>query len=160
MTSVENTDRPSDDLAELRRTVSWLAAREQIRDVPLAYARGIDARDFDASRAQFADGCQIDGTLNQAPIEEYWPNLVEGVRRFPATMHFMGNQYVDVEPGATTGFVETYAVATHIEDPDRPERDLVMGVRYCDDVERRGDRWLIVRRRVFAQWVRGPLPGT
>ena len=45
-------------------------------------------------------------------------------------MHFMGNQYVEVEPGADTGFVETYAVAYHMEAAESGREDLVMGVRY------------------------------
>ena len=81
-----------------------------------------------------------------------------GVLAFEATMHFMGNQYVDLEPGADTGFVETYAVAYHMEAPDSGREDLVMGVRYQDDVARDGDGWLIVNRVAKPVWVRGPLP--
>ena len=36
--------------------------------------------------------------------------------------------------------------------------DLVMGVRYCDDVARAGDDWRIVHRSVSLMWARGPLP--
>ena len=33
-----------------------------------------------------------------------------------------------------------------------------MGVRYCDDVARDGDDWIIVKRVAIPVWVRGPLP--
>ena len=73
-------------------------------------------------------------------------------------MHFMGNQYVELEPGADAGFVETYAVAYHMEAKDNGRDDLVMGVRYRDDVARDGTGWKIVKRHAIPVWVRGPLP--
>jgi len=73
-------------------------------------------------------------------------------------MHFMGNQYVDLEPGADTGFVETYAVAYHMEAAGNGRDDLIMGVRYQDTVARDGDGWLIINRVAKPVWVRGPLP--
>lgn len=145
-------------LAHLERTVRWLKDVELIKSVPQRYALGIDTRDFDASRAMFRDDCHVEGTLVTAPIDEYWPGLCDGVRKYHATMHFMGNQYVDLVEGADEGSVETYAVAYHIEADDSPIDDLVMGVRYQDTVARAGDDWKIVRRRAVRQWVRGPLP--
>ena len=73
-------------------------------------------------------------------------------------MHFMGNQYVDLEPGADAAFVETYAVAYHMEAADSGRDDLIMGVRYQDTVARDGDGWLIINRVAKPVWVRGPLP--
>jgi hypothetical protein len=46
-------------------------------------------------------------------------------------------------------------------EPDESEiPDLVMGVRYRDDVARVGDSddWKISARNVVNQWTRGPLP--
>jgi SnoaL-like protein len=137
-------------------TVQWLVDREQIRDLPLAYARGIDARDFAVARAVFADDAYVAGTRHQAPIDAYWASLTPGVETYAATLHFMGNQYVALEIGADVGEVEAYAVAYHVADPDDPSGDLTMGVRYVDAVERRGGAWIIAGRRVHQQWLRGP----
>lgn len=136
-------------------TVQWLRDRELIREVPQRYAFGVDRRDFAIVRACFTDDCYVSGSRNAAPIEEYLATLEPGVRHYPSTLHFMGNQYVDVEPGADTGHVETYAVAYHMPDDGN---DLVMGVRYCDDVRRVGDGWLICARTAVPQWVRGDFP--
>lgn len=143
---------------DIETTVQWLVDRELIKQVPYDYAHGLDTRDFPASRAQFADDCQIVGSISSGPIDEYWPPLVEGVKAYQATMHFMGNQFVDHQPGSTTASIETYAVAYHIEAPETGLPDLVMGVRYCDTLEKRDGRWLIVNRRAYPHWVRGPLP--
>ena len=145
-------------LDAIERTVRWLKDVEIIKSVPQRYAYGIDTRDFDAARAMFRDDCFVEGTLQTAPIDDYWPGLADGVRQYHATLHFMGNQLVQLEEGADEGFVETYAVAYHIEAADSKIDDLVMGVRYQDTVAREGDDWRIVRRKTVPQWVRGPLP--
>ena len=146
------------DLAEVARTVRWLRDRALIGALPQRYARGLDTRDFDAARAVFRDDCRVKGSVHEDDIDPYWAQLVPGVRAYEATMHFMGNQYVDVEPGADTGFVETYAVAYHMEPADSGRADLVMGVRYQDTVARDGDGWLIANRVAKPVWVRGPFP--
>lgn len=146
------------DLAALERTVRWLKDVELIKSVPQRYAHGLDTRDFPASRAMFRDDCFVEGSINTAPIDEYWAPLIAGVAKYHATMHFMGNQFVTLEEGADEGFVETYAVAYHIEADGSPYPDLVMGVRYLDTVARSGDDWVISKRRAIPHWVRGPLP--
>jgi 3-phenylpropionate/cinnamic acid dioxygenase small subunit len=146
------------DVSELATTVAWLKDRELIKDLAQRYARNVDKRDWKAVRACFADDCYVKGTIAEDPIDEYMTGLAPGVEAYMATMHFMGNQYIDLEPGADTGSVETYAVAYHLEEPGNGIDDLFMGVRYCDDVRRDGDDWIIASRRVFLQWHRGPLP--
>jgi hypothetical protein len=145
--------------ADLATTVQWLRDRELISALPQRYAHGLDTRDFERARAVFRDDCMVKGSRAEGPIDPYWEGLREGVLGFDATMHFMGNQYVEVEPGANTGFVETYAVAYHMEPAGSARDDLIMGVRYQDEVARDGDGWLITKRVVIPVWVRGPFPG-
>jgi hypothetical protein len=146
------------DLEELARTVQWLRDVEEIKMVPQRYARGLDTKDFDSARAQFSDDCFVTGSLNQDHIDPYWAKLIPSVEVYQATMHFMGNQFVDHEPGSDTAFVETYAVAYHLERPGTGLPDLTMGVRYQDTLGRRGDGWVITARTSIPQWYRGPLP--
>ncbi len=144
--------------SDLEKTVRWLKDVQLIKSVPQRYAYGLDTRDFASSRALFRDDCFVRGSINTAPIDQYWEPLVAGVQKYHATMHFMGNQFVKLDEGADIGFVETYAVAYHIEAEGSPHADLVMGVRYQDDVARNGDDWIITVRRAIPHWVRGPLP--
>jgi len=141
---------------DLAANVRWLRDRELIRELPQRYALGIDTDDWRAVAAVFHPECQVQGTLQSAGIAEYLEALEPGVKQYHATLHFMGNQYVSVD--GDRGHVETYAVAYHIEAEDSPLPDLVMGVRYQDDVVRDGDTWKILRRNVVKQWHRGPLP--
>ena len=154
MTDAPDPSNPGD----LARTVQWLRDKALVEALPQRYAHGLDTRDFDRARAVFRDDCTVKGSLVEAPIDPYWASLIPGVRAYEATMHFMGNQYAELEPGADTGFVETYAVAYHMEAAGNGREDLVMGVRYRDDVARDGAGWLIVKRHAIPVWVRGPLP--
>jgi hypothetical protein len=140
----------------LEDDVRWLKDRELIRDLPQVYAHGVDTRDWKKVRSVFGDDCHVDGMMGSLPIDGYLEKLRPGVEAYPATLHFMGNQYVRID--GDRGHVETYAVAYHMEAEGSPHPDLVMGVRYLDDVARRGEGWRIVRRSTIRQWHRGPFP--
>lgn len=105
----------------------------------------------------FHPDCVVAGTQGAKAIDRYLKLLEPGVRQYHATMHFMGNQYVRVDGDG--GHVETYAVAYHMEAEESPIEDLLVGVRYQDDVVRVGNEWKISRRIVIRQWHRGPMPG-
>ena len=52
----------------------------------------------------------------------------------------------------------SYAVAYHIHQPELNLADLVMGLRYQDQVERTSKGWWIVAREAAHQWLNGPAP--
>ena len=91
-------------------------------------------------RSCFRDGAVVEGSRMTGPVDVYLRDLEPAVARYAATMHFMGNQLVDVE--GDTGRCETYAVAYHwavlpAGTPD--EGNLVMAVRYLDSTVRVGE---------------------
>jgi hypothetical protein len=45
-----------------------------------------------------------------------------------------------------------------MEAADSPIDDLVLALRYQDDVVRVGEGWKIIRRNTVKQWHRGPFP--
>jgi len=141
--------------------IAILWAERCIRRLVVRYARGIDRRDWDLVRSCFADDAFIDGSRWSLPIDEYFPQLRTGVERFPSTMHFLGNQLVDIDEDGQAGHIETYAIAHHWRgDPAgaaHPE-NLVMGVRYQDDVRQAAQGWAVVRRSVTVDWRTGPYP--
>jgi hypothetical protein len=63
-------------------------------------------------------------------------------------MHLMANQLIDLS--GDQAHSETYAVAYH----RGRTGELVVGVRYLDDLVRRGGRWFICRRVVALDWQR------
>ena len=149
---------PTGDAATLR----WLRDRELIGDLPQRYAHGIDTDDWEEVASVFHSECEVEGTLRTAPIRSYLEALEPGVKQYEATLHFMGNQYFELPLGGEPdrARVETYAVAHHLEAPGSPHPDLIMGVRYCDEVVWVAglEDWRIIHRKVVKQWHRGPLP--
>ena len=127
--------------------------RAHVTDVPLLYARGVDRRDWGLVRSCFSDDAFVDGTRSTGPVDAYLAELRPGVERWAATMHVMANQLASVEGDRAS--LETYAVAFHwAEAPaGTPHPDnLIVGVRYHDELARQGDRWVITRRVVSGDW--------
>jgi SnoaL-like domain len=148
-------------MADLETMVQELRDRDEIARLIRTYAHGIDRRDWSLVRSCFSDDAEAQGSRSTGPIEPYLAEVRPGVEFYPTTMHFMGNQLIELD--GDTARVETYAVAYHWKDEvagtDHPE-NLVVGVRYLDTVQRRNERWRITRRQVAPDWRTGPYPQT
>ncbi len=143
---------------DVESTVRWLKDRELIKEVPQRYARGIDRIDFDMVRSAFHPDCQIYGTVISGDLDPYLDWTEKELHKFESTLHFMGNQYIDLEEGADEGHIETWAVAYHMRPEDSDVGDLILGLHYCDDVARFDEGWLITARTARPQWTRGAFP--
>jgi hypothetical protein len=141
----------ADRLDALERAVGDLIDQTAIKETLLRYANGVDRRDFDAVRSCFVEGAVIHGSLGDASIEDYCHKLSVELRQYRRTMHFIGNQYVDIRGDSAT--LQTYAVAFHFVDTEPSPRDLVVGVRYADEFVRSNSSWLVLQRRVEADFV-------
>jgi len=148
-------------MPDLETMVRELRDRDQIARLIRSYARGVDRRNWDLVRSCFADDAVAHGSRTTGPIGPYLDALIPGVEYFPTTMHFMGNQLVELD--GDTAQVETYAVAYHwkgdVAGAEHPE-NLVVGVRYHDTLRRHADGWVIAARRVDGDWRTGPYPET
>jgi len=137
----------------LDERVQELWDRDRVAQLPMRYARGVDRRDWALVRSCFADEATVAGTRSSGPVDVYLAELRPAVERFASTMHVMANQLVDIS--GDRGEIETYAVAFHWagEPAGSPHPDnLVVGVRYHDEVRRVRDGWVIDRRRVSGDW--------
>jgi hypothetical protein len=137
-------------------TVRWLRDRELIKDLYARYAYGIDSADMDLVRSVFHPDCVVVGTLEAGSLSDYLDGIEQGVLMYDATMHFKGNQYVEIN--GDEGFVETWVIGYHIEAPGSPIDSLVLALRYKDEVARIGGDWKITRREAAEQWHTGPFP--
>jgi SnoaL-like domain len=144
------------DADDLEANVRWLRDLELIRALPQRYAFGVDTSDFEIVRSVFHPDCTVVGTLEDGPLEPYLEGIEEGLQQWAATMHFMINQYVTVD--GDTGHVETWSLAHHMEADGSPIDDLILALRYQDDVVRVGDDWKIIRRNAVKHFHRGPFP--
>lgn len=160
---------------------SWerLGDEQAIRDVLARYWRGIDRRDPELVLGTYHPGAYDDHGYFKGPVEGFVETLTPGVwSYFVNTQHFAGNIQIDFA-SADRARAESYAVAHHIRfDDERPGatstvaaragqapanasrvgaptgQDLVWGLRYVDDFERRGGEWRIARRVCAWDWHR------
>jgi ketosteroid isomerase-like protein len=126
-----------------------LTDREDVRDVLLAYARGVDAKDLARVAACFTSDAAYDGALGTGTIADALGALDGAMRRYAATVHRIGNQAVDVD--GDRAHSEADCLAEHVL-PDG--RHVLVAVRYRDDLVRDAAGWRIARRAVTTLWRR------
>jgi len=129
-----------------------LLDRAAIRDVLLRYARGVDRRDLHLVAACFMANAAYEGALGNGTVETALAALPQRLQRYERTMHFMGNQLIEVHGDAATS--ETYAIAYHQLTTDGAPKLLTVGIRYLDDLVRHDGTWRICRRVVQREWER------
>lgn len=137
-------------------SLQWLADLEELRRLGQRYARAIDAHDIDAVGALFHPEGVVDGMAGTKPVPAY----LEGLRSAPAVfeggMHVLGEALIDLEPGADTANLDTYATVYQLRGQGEPARDLVLGMRYLDQVVRHRGTWVIRHRQAKLLWRRTP----
>jgi len=133
-------------------TVRELLDRAQIRDLLARYARGVDRRDLELVRSCFTEDAAYEGALSTTDIAHALATLRESLERYTTTMHFLGNQSIELDGDAAHS--ETCAIAYHRTPREGGAQDLVLGVRYRDDLVRERGRWRICRRHAVCDWQR------
>ena len=136
-----------------------LADRQAISDVVLNYCRGIDRLNRDlVARCFHHDATDTHGSF-QGTIQEFIDWAFGLLAKYDSTMHLVANHLATVNGDAAVA--ETYGIAYHRSiDPD-PRRNLTVGFRYIDRLERRdGGPWRIAKRVATTEWVTAPSPGS
>jgi hypothetical protein len=138
---------------------SELLDKQAIHEVILRYCRAIDRLDEAGVRACFHPGATDTHGSFHGTVDEFVAWAFGLLRRYDATMHLVANHLTTVRGAAAVA--ETYGIAHHRSaDPD-PKRNLTIGFRYLDRLDRRdGGPWLISRRIATTEWVRAPGIGT
>ncbi|MEX2268308.1 MAG: nuclear transport factor 2 family protein [Acidimicrobiia bacterium] len=131
-----------------------LVAQQEIRDVLIRYTRGIDRMDPELVRSTYWPGAYDDHGAFQGTVEGFIDWVQEVLAYFDTTMHFIGNQLVEVD--GDTAHAESYCVANHRRRARDGEEghDLVIGLRYVDRLERRDSEWRIADRKCVFDWTR------
>jgi hypothetical protein len=143
--------------------VDELIARAAIHDVVLRYCRGIDRLDRDLVRSCYhADATDEHGSFSGG-VEAYLDWVFRLVPKYDATQHLVANHLAEFGAGGAAAGVavaETYGVSVHVTAGGPPTRNLIVGFRFVDRFEDRGDGWRIAARYATTEWTRAPDPAT
>ncbi len=135
-----------------RDAVQLLVDRDDIHDVVMRYAAGVDGRDMEMVRACFAPDLEVEGWGGGFTDRDSMITYISGVAIFHTTMHMFGNQYIEID--GDTAHVDTYAMLTHhSDDANGVTHELnVSRGRYVEELARRDGRWVITRRGGEPVW--------
>jgi hypothetical protein len=135
-------------------TFDDLVAQAEIRDVLARYTRGIDRMDRELVLSCYHPGAFDDHGAFRGTREQFADWVEQALSYFDATMHFLGQQLIEVDGDRARS--ETYCVAYHRRATRDGElgHDLWMGLRYVDRFERREGAWRISDRRCAFDWTR------
>ncbi len=140
--------------ADREAALQALLDKAAIREVTMRYCLGVDRRDYEMVRSCFAPDAYfahpgvIEGRGHQRIL-----GMIKGIEKYHVTMHTAGTQLIEIHDD--TAKAETYVVAYHRGVKDGQEREMVMGIRYVDELERRDGRWAFTTRLLIPVWRRG-----
>ena len=120
---------------------------EALRNLCQRYARAADARDYDAVGALFHPDAVIDGLRGSSTLADYLEMSRSTPPAYEKSMHVLGDPLIELEVGADTATLDTYAVVYQIGAVAEGGGNATLGVRYLDEVERRDGAWRIRHRR-------------
>ena len=138
----------TDDAADLREMI----ARQKIADVLARYARGIDRCDLDTLLGVFWPEAKADYGSGEQLAAAWCKATLEALKGMLRTQHAISNQLVEIDGDEARA--ETYCQAYHELESPAGRREMVVGGRYLDRLERRNGEWRIAQRTYVMDWNR------
>jgi hypothetical protein len=133
--------------------VDELADREAIRDCFQRYARATDRVDPALLETIFWPDAEVSYKgVYEGPVSGYIAMAPATRDAMEQTAHLLGNMLIEIDHAQAR--TESYVFAFHrLSGPDGPH-DMLLGGRYLDLFERRGEEWRIARRTLVVDWFR------
>jgi SnoaL-like protein len=132
------------------RELTALLDRETIRDCIARLARGEDCRDARLISGSFWPDATVDLGIFAGSFDDYLAWVVPGSPAIPVTQHVLGQAVIELD--GSTALAETHVTAYHRVADGDGDRDVVLGGRYLDRVDKRGTHWRIGQRTMLYDW--------
>jgi hypothetical protein len=123
----------------------------QLRQLVEQYAHGADNRSPELFGGAFTEDATLFTGRGEVKGSAAIGALAPKLARYKATMHVIGNHYVDFsDDDHAEG--ETYCMASHVYDADGVDRVYLMAIRYTDKYVRTEHGWRMSARQLRLQW--------
>jgi hypothetical protein len=130
--------------------VTSMLDRESIRDCLARLARGEDRRDAELISGAYWPDATDDHGIFVGSFDEYLAWVVPGAPAVLVTQHVLGQSVIELR--GDQAMVETHVSSYHRIDMGAEHRDLVIGGRYLDRMEKRDREWRIAKRTMLYDW--------
>ncbi|UZW57050.1 nuclear transport factor 2 family protein [Sphingobium sp. JS3065] len=142
------TDRHTTDT---HNSAPVMTEREKILACLARYCRGIDRRDPDLVRSAYWPGAIDDHVTWVGTVEAFVDWVMPLIGSMELTQHKLGQSHIEWH--GDVAMVETCLTAYHRVPVDGRSRDIILGARYADRMERRGGEWRIAHRILIQDWI-------
>lgn len=138
--------------AERTAILEDIIAKEQIRNLVLAYCRAIDRKDFDLLGSLYLSGAGDEHGCNPSGTAEEFLAILPGMMTAAKVLqHNITNHAIKVDGDYAEG--EAYLAAYHIVDAGNGESyAFLQGARYLDKYARVDGVWKFSHRRVVTDY--------
>jgi hypothetical protein len=136
------------------RRLDWLVELERLRQLPQRYARAVDERNPASLAELFHPDGTVTGTAGTTTVADYLAGVGTRHPAFVSSQHVLGVPVIDLSLETGTARMDTYGVVYQLERVAEPHDDLVLGVRYLDELVRHDDGWRIANRTTQILWAR------
>jgi hypothetical protein len=131
-------------------SVAQVADRLAIYDVLVTHARGVDRADGALLRSAYWPEADVAYGVFIGSAHAFCEFLPQAIRGYARTQHCLSNIAIEID--GTTARVETYVTAYHYREAPGGDREMIYFGRHLDRMEKRGDVWKIMHRRVVMEW--------
>jgi hypothetical protein len=144
----------------MRESISGTEAADRlaIRELLDAYAHCADRRDAKRQISLFTPDTHfvvfMDANSDKSAMElhrrEDLAPVFDGLNKYEATTHFMGQSTVALDGARATG--ETYCIAHHVSAADGKRTLFIASIRYYDTFVKIDGTWLFAERKLMVDW--------
>ncbi|MDX1579988.1 MAG: nuclear transport factor 2 family protein [Alphaproteobacteria bacterium] len=121
-----------------------------IRKVLELYTRGVDRLDAELVSSVYWPDSHDDHGAYKGPGQEFGPFVAEALKKgAAATEHSLNQSLIEIDGNRARA--ETYFVAYHRREEVETYLD-IFGGRYMDVLEKRGEEWRLLDRKVIWEW--------
>ncbi|MEM1021854.1 MAG: nuclear transport factor 2 family protein [Sphingomonadales bacterium] len=132
--------------------IAETVAKQAITDALMRSSHGIDRQNVDVLKSAYWEDATVDYGMFKGAAMEFCDFLMPGLAAFKITQHSLSNILIEMR-GDSEAKVETYVRAYHHSiGEDNGAIDMVVGGRYLDRMEKRGDSWRIAHRTYVMDW--------
>jgi len=132
--------------------IAETVAKQAITDSLMRSSHGIDRQNVAVLKSAYWEDATVDYGMFKGAAMEFCEFLMPGLAAFKITQHSLSNILIELR-GDSEAKAETYVRAYHHSvGEDGASNDMVVGGRYLDRMEKRGDIWRIAHRTYVMDW--------